>query len=79
MITLYKAYPYDNSYDYTKFFSNKSEQDNFFKSFDSIDIEEHNYIKVENTFNVNYGYDYLEHHGINYIKFDNGFKIFTLS
>ena len=74
MITLYKAYPYDNSYDYTKMFTTKSAQDSFFNSFDSIDIEEHNYIKVENTFNVNYGYDYLEHHGINYIKFNNGFR-----
>ena len=74
MIKLIKAFPYDNSYDYVKMFNSKPEQDNYFNSLPHINIEEHNYIKLENSFNVNYGYDYLQEQGVNYIIFNNGFR-----
>jgi hypothetical protein len=55
-------------------FSSKAEQDTYFYSLGKIDIEEHNYIKIENSFNVNYEYDYLENEGVNYVVFDNGYR-----
>lgn len=74
MIKLIKSYPYDNSYDYTKMFSNESEQKQFFRSFDYENVDEHNYIKIEKSFNVKYDYDYLENEGVNYVIFDNGYR-----
>lgn len=74
MIKLIKAFPYDNSYDYVKMFATKQEQNNYFNSLPSITIDETNYIKVENSFNINYEYDYLENEGINYVIFNNGYK-----
>lgn len=74
MIKLIKSYPYDNSYDYTKMFSNESEQKQFFRTFDYENVDDHNYIKIENSFNVKYDYDYLENEGVNYIVFDNGYR-----
>ena len=74
MIKLIKSYPYDNNYDYTKMFSNESEQKQFFRSFDYENVDEHNYIKIEKSFNVKYDYDYLENEGVNYVIFDNGYR-----
>ena len=75
MIKLIKSFPYDNKYDYVKMFANKEEQKQFFKKFDYENVDEHNYIKVENSFNINYEYDYLENEGVNYVIFDNGYRI----
>ncbi len=74
MINLIKSYPYDNGYDYTKMFSNESEQKQFFRNFDYEIVDDHNYIKIENSFNVKYDYDYLENEGVNYVIFDNGYR-----
>jgi hypothetical protein len=74
MIELIKAFPYDNSYDYVKMFSSKAEQDTYFNTLSKISIDDHNYIKIENSFNVNYDYEYLENEGVNYIIFDNGYR-----
>ena len=74
MIKLIKSYPYDNNYDYTKMFSNESEQKQFFRTFDYENVDEHNYIKIEKSFNVKYDYDYLENEGVNYVIFDNGYR-----
>lgn len=74
MIKLIKAFPYDNSYDYVKMFSTKQEQDAYFNTLNYELIEDNNYIKVENSFNINYEYDYLENEGVNYVIFNNGYK-----
>lgn len=74
MIKLIKSYPYDNNYDYTKMFSNENEQKQFFRTFDYENVDDHNYIKIENSFNVKYDYDYLENEGVNYVIFDNGYR-----
>lgn len=74
MIKLIKSFPYDNSYDYIKMFASKQEQDTYFRSFNYELIEDNNYIKIENSFNVNYDYDYLENEGVNYIIFNNGYR-----
>lgn len=74
MIKLIKAFPYDNSYDYVKMFSTKQEQDTYFNTLNKEIIDDTNYIKVENSFNVNYEFDYLENEGINYVIFNNGYK-----
>lgn len=73
MITLIKSYPYDNNYDYTKMFATSAEQSTYFNSLGSIDVAEHNYIKVNDSFNVNYEFDYLQNEGVNYVIFDNGY------
>lgn len=74
MIKLIKAFPYDNSYDYIKMFSTKQEQDAYFNTLNKEIIDDTNYIKVENSFNVNYEFDYLENEGVNYVIFNNGYK-----
>lgn len=74
MIELIKSFPYDNNYDYIKMFNTKQEQDNYFNTLNSIVIEKNNYIKIENSFNVEYDYDYLVNEGVNYIVFNNGYK-----
>jgi len=74
MIKLIKSFKYDNSYDYVKMFSSKQEQINYFNSLPSLSVDDTNYIKVENSFNVNYEYDYLESEGVNYVIFNNGYK-----
>ena len=74
MITLYKAYPYDNKYDYVKTFGSKQAQATFFNSLSKINIDDTNYIKVQNSFNVNYDYDYLDNEGVNYVVFNNGYR-----
>ena len=48
MIKLIKGYPYDNTYDYIKLHANKTEQENYFNTFDHIFVdegEEEGYIK----------------------------------
>lgn len=74
MIRLVKAFPYDNGYDYTKLFINKAAQDAYFKSLPSLKIDETNYIKVDNSFNVNIDYDEMVEEGYNYLVFFNGTK-----
>ena len=74
MIKLIKAFPYDNSYDYVKMFSTKQEQDTYFNTLNKEIIDDTNYIKVENSFNINYEFDYLENEGVNYVIFNNGYK-----
>lgn len=74
MIKLIKSYKYDNNYDYIKMFENKQQQNNYFNSLDYELIEDNNYIKVGNSFNIKYDYDYLENEGVNYIIFNNGYK-----
>lgn len=74
MIKLIKAFPYDNSYDYVKMFTTKQEQDAYFNTLNKEIIDDTNYIKVENSFNINYEFDYLENEGVNYVIFNNGYK-----
>ena len=74
MIKLIKSFPYDNNYDYVKMFANEEEQKQYFRTFDYENVDEHNYIRVENSFNINYEYDYLENEGVNYVIFDNGYR-----
>lgn len=74
MIQLIKAFPYDNSYDYIKMFGSKAEQEEFFNTLFTINIDDNNYIKEHKSFNVAYNYDFLVTQGINYIRFNNGFK-----
>lgn len=74
MIKLIKAFSYDNSYDYIKTFPSKQEQNNYFKSLNQERIDDNNYLKIENSFNVNYDYDYLENEGVNYVIFNNGYR-----
>ena len=74
MIKLIKSFPYDNKYDYVKMFSSKEEQKQYFRNFDYENVDNHNYIKIEKSFNVKYDYDYLEYEGVNYLIFDNGYR-----
>lgn len=74
MITLIKGYKYNNSYDYIKTFNSKADQNNYFKSLSKITIEENNYIKERESFNIKFDYDYLVSEGVNYIIFNNGYK-----
>ena len=74
MIKLIKSYPYDNGYDYIKMFSSKEEQTQYFNTLGSIKVDNTNYIKMHETINVKYSFDYLESEGINYIIFNNGYK-----
>ena len=74
MIKLIKSFPYDNKYDYVKMFSSKEEQKQYFRNFDYENVDNHNYIKIEKSFNVKYDYDYLENEGVNYLIFDNGYR-----
>ena len=74
MIKLIKSFPYDNKYDYVKMFSSKEEQKQYFRKFDYENVDNHNYIKIEKSFNVKYDYDYLENEGVNYLIFDNGYR-----
>lgn len=74
MISLIRSYPYDNNYDYVRFFENEQKQEEYFNSFSSIDIEDNNYIRMNNKIQVGYNYDYLTTEGINYLYFNNGYK-----
>ena len=74
MITLYKAFKYDNSYTYIKTFSNKEEQNNYFNSLEKIILSDDEYIKEYESFNIEMNYDELVMQGVNYLKFNNGYK-----
>ena len=74
MITLIKGYKYNNSYDYIKTFNSKVEQKTYFNSLQKITIDETNYIKERDSFNIKYDYDFLVTEGVNYIIFNNGYK-----
>jgi hypothetical protein len=74
MVKLIKSFPYDNNYDYTKIFSSKAEQTSYFNSFYYDTIDNTNYIKQENSFNVNYEFDELQNDGVNYLIFNNGYR-----
>lgn len=74
IIQLVKGFNYDNNYSYVKMFSSKTEQLNYFNSLPQIDIDEHNYLKVNNSFNVQYELDFLENEGVNYLLFNNGYR-----
>lgn len=76
MIELIKNYPYDNKYDYVKIFETKREQENYFNSFEKIIIDEENdgYIRDNESFIIDYNYDYLVSQGVNYVIWNNGIK-----
>lgn len=76
MIKLISFYPYDNNYDYTKLFNSKTEQNNFFNSFHSIEISdnEQGYIKEGSSFIIDINYDDLVSTGSNYVIWNNGYK-----
>lgn len=76
MIRLFKAFPYDNGYDYTKLFSDREEQKAYFRSLQSEVIDETNYIKLDNSFNVEYEYEDMVNEGYNYLIFNNGVREF---
>lgn len=76
MIRLFKAFPYDNGYDYTKLFSGREEQKAYFRSLQSEIIDETNYIKLDNSFNVEYEYEDMVNEGYNYLIFNNGVREF---
>lgn len=74
MIILLKGYPYDNSYNYIKLFSNKTAQDNYFDSLEQIVVDDNNYVKDNNQIKIGFNYDYLVNEGVNYLIFNNGYK-----
>lgn len=76
MITLYKGYNYDNSYEYVKLFTTKEEQKAYFNSLQKIVIDETEYIKNNMSFMVEYDYDELMSEGVNYLTYDNGYKTY---
>ena len=74
MLTLYKNYKYDNHYSYIKTFQTKEEQDNYFNSLDKIYADDYEYIREYEPFKVELSHAYLTTQGINYLKFNNGYK-----
>ena len=74
MIILLKGYPYDNSYNYIKLFSNKTAQDNYFDGLEQIVVDENNYVRDNNQIKIGFNYDYLVNEGVNYLIFNNGHK-----
>lgn len=76
MITLYKNFNYDNNYDYVKTFGSREEQQNFFNSLSSLDIDNTNYIKTNKEIRVEYDYDFLTESGYNYLSFKNDDRIY---
>ena len=75
MLTLYKAFKYNNRYDYIKTFSNKEEQDAYFNSLPKIYYDlEGDYIRENEPFMVELSHQYLVENNINYIKFNNGYR-----
>lgn len=71
MIELIKNYPYDNKYDYVKLFSTKTEQENYFNTFNSILVKDTEYIKENDIIFLEYEKEYLQEQGINYLIFEN--------
>lgn len=74
MLTLYKGFKYDNSYDYIKTFTTKLEQNNYFASLEQINSEEYDYIREYEPFKVELSHAFLTTNGYNYLKFNNGYK-----
>ena len=74
MLTLYKGFKYDNRYDYIKTFKTKAEQDNYFNSLEKIYCDDYDYIREYEPFRVELSHAYLTTNGINYLKFNNGYK-----
>lgn len=75
MLTLYKAFKYNNRYDYIKTFSTKEEQDEYFNSLSKIYYDlEGDYIRENEPFMVELSHQYLVENNINYIKFNNGYR-----
>lgn len=75
MLTLYKAYKYNNRYDYIKTFSSKAEQDTYFNSLSKIYYDlEGDYIRENEPFMIELSHEYLVENNINYIKFNNGYR-----
>ena len=75
MLTLYKAFKYNNRYDYIKTFSTKEEQDTYFNSLPKIYYDlEGDYIRENEPFMVELSHQYLVENNINYIKFNNGYR-----
>jgi hypothetical protein len=74
MIELIKAYKYDNTYDYAKMFSSKAEQTAYFNTYQSIVLDDTDYLKEHDNFIVPYNYDELVNDGVNYVIFNNGFR-----
>ena len=75
MLTLYKAYKYNNRYDYIKTFNSKAEQDSYFNSLTKIYYDlEGDYIRENEPFMIELSHEYLVENNINYIKFNNGYR-----
>lgn len=75
MLTLYKAYKYNNRYDYIKTFNSKEEQDSYFNSLTKIYYDlEGDYIRENEPFMIELSHEYLVENNINYIKFNNGYR-----
>ena len=74
MLTLYKGFKYDNRYDYIKTFKTKAEQDNYFNSLEKIYCDDYDYIREYEPFRVELSHAYLTTNGVNYLKFNNGYK-----
>lgn len=74
MIKLFKGFKYDNGYGYSKSFADKTTQTNYFNTLNYETIEDENYIKIDNSFNVELDFDYMVEEGINYISFNNGYR-----
>ena len=74
MLTLYKGFKYDNRYDYIKTFNTKEDQDAYFSSLEKIYCDDYDYIREYEPFRVELSHAYLTTNGINYLKFNNGYK-----
>lgn len=74
MIELIKNYKYDNRYEYIKMFNTKAEQTTYFNSLSSIVIEDTNYERDNEVFDIDIPYDQLVNDGVNYLIFDNGYR-----
>lgn len=72
---LYKNYSYDNTYNYTKSFTSKEEQQNYFNLIDSIFYDvEGDYLREYTPINIELSHSYLVENNINYLSFNNGYK-----
>lgn len=74
MIELVKRYKYDNRYEYIKTFTSRANQISYFNSLDRIVIEDTNYVRDNEVFDIEMKYDELINEGVNYIIFDNGYR-----
>ena len=74
MLTLYKNYPYDNTYSHIKTFTSASNQTSWFNSLTKKTISDTDYIKDHESFIIEENYDTLLMEGYNYISFKNDQK-----